>query len=278
MDEKCRLCNSKKIKLIKKGVRDNKNIDVLKCQNCGLEFLSQTNQADENFYTQGQMHSTYNIDNWMKSTLADDKRRAEFLQEYIKNKYILDFGTGNGGFLIQAKKYTKNVYGCDLDKSLDEHYKKNNIEVKNSLNEFNQKFDVITMFHCLEHIENPELILKAIKERLKPNGKLIIEVPNSEDALLTLYKSEAFKNFTYWSCHLYAYNHKNLKTLLKKEFKINKILHIQRYPYTNHIGWIKDKKGGGHKRYHTNNLINFIYTIFLKLTQKTDTLLVIASC
>lgn len=278
MAEKCRLCNSENIKVIKEGVRDNKDINVLKCQKCGLEFLSQTTQADEKFYTQGQMHSTYNVENWIKSTFTDDKRRADFLRSIIKNKDILDFGTGNGGFLIQAKKYAQKVFGCDLDKSLDEHYKQNNLEVKHSLDEFNQKFDVITMFHCLEHIETPEPVLKKIKEYLKPNGKLIIEVPNSEDALLTFYKSEAFKNFTYWSCHLYAYNNKNIRTLLKKEFKINKILNIQRYPYTNHIGWLKDKKAGGHKRYRSNKIVNCIYNLFLKLTKKTDTLIVIASC
>ncbi len=278
MEEKCRLCNSKNIKLIKNGVRDNKNIDVFKCLNCGLEFLSNTHQADEKYYEQGQMHASYNIKNWLKSTLTDDKRRTDYLRKYITNKNILDFGTGNGGFLIQAKKYAKSVYGCDLDKSLNEHYKNNNLEVKNSLNEFSEKFDTITMFHVLEHIENPEPVITSLKEHLKPNGNLIIEVPNSEDALLTLYKSEAFKNFTYWSCHLYAYNSMNLQRLLKPIVKINKIIHIQRYPYTNHIGWLKDKKAGGHKRYHQNKIINFVYTMFLKLTKKTDTLLVIASC
>ncbi|MBR2525773.1 class I SAM-dependent methyltransferase [bacterium] len=277
MSDKCRLCDSKKIKLIKKGVRDNQDIDVFKCQNCGLEFLSKTNQANEQFYENGQMHASYDVENWFKSTLSDDKRRAELLKKYIKNKDILDFGTGNGGFLLQAQKYTKNVFGYDLDKSLAEHYKKYNLDVKNSMDEFTQKFDVITMFHVLEHIENPEHVLEKLKNCLKPNGKVIIEIPNSNDALLTLYKSEAFKNFTYWSCHLYAYNEKNIKKVISSAFKIDKITHLQRYPYTNHIGWLKDKKAGGQKRYKTYKFINYLYVLFLKLTKKTDTLLLIAS-
>lgn len=277
MSNKCRLCNSEKIKLIKKGVRDNKDIDVFKCEKCGLEFLSTTNQIDENFYQNGKMHALYDVENWFKSTLSDDKRRAEALKKHIKNKEILDFGTGNGGFLIQAKKFAKTVYGYDLDKSLTEHYKKYKLDVKTSIADFTQKFDVITMFHVLEHIENPEQLLKNLKNKLKPNGKLIIEIPNSNDALLTLYNSQAFKNFTYWSCHLYMYNEKNIKKIISSAFKINKIIHLQRYPYTNHIGWLKDKQAGGHKKYPKNKFINCLYTLLLKLIKKTDTLLIIAS-
>ena len=279
MEKKCRLCGSDKIDLIKRGVRDNAEIDVFKCQKCGLEFLSQTSQADEEFYTHGGMHCAYNTESWFKNTYTDDYRRALFLKNIIRNKNVLDFGTGNGGFLIQADKFAKNVYGCDLDVSLDEHYKAHNLNVKHSIEDFGQNFDVITMFHVLEHIELPEKVLEGLKKYLNKNGKLIIEVPNSDDALLTFYKSEAFKNFTYWSCHLYAYNSKNVKTVLKNSgYKINRIEYVQRYPYTNHKGWLKDKLLGGHKKYKTNEFINTLYKLVLKFTKKTDTLLIIASC
>ena len=163
MEKKCRLCNSNKIKLIKHGVRDNENIDVFKCSNCGLEFLSQTVQADEKFYAEGKMHSFYGLDNWLEQTKVDDIRRTEYLKNIIKNKDVLDFGTGNGGFLIHAGKYTNSICGCDLDKSLEEHYKNQNLNVKYSLDELDKKFDVITMFHVLEHLENPQLILSDLK-------------------------------------------------------------------------------------------------------------------
>lgn len=278
MENSCRLCNSDNIVLLKHGVRDNSKIDVFKCKNCGLEFLSQTFQADKDFYSKGRMHSTYNVENWFKSTYADDFRRAEFLKNVLKNKNVLDFGTGNGGFLIQAGKYANNICGCDLDESLDEHYKKYDLNVKHNLSELgNISFDVITMFHVLEHIDNPELILEKLKEFLNYSGQLIIEVPNSEDALLTLYKSTAFENFTYWSCHLYAYNFDNIKILLKKSgYKVKNIKFIQRYPYTNHVGWLKDKTGGGHKKYTCNKAINYVYEKFLQCAKKTDTILVTA--
>ena len=84
MENSCRLCNSDNIVLLRHGVRDNSKIDVFKCKNCGLEFLSQTFQADKDFYSKGRMHSTYNVENWFKSTYADDFRRAEFLKNVVK--------------------------------------------------------------------------------------------------------------------------------------------------------------------------------------------------
>ena len=40
MKKQCPICNNQNIKTIKNGVRDNKNIDVLKCSKCGIEFLN----------------------------------------------------------------------------------------------------------------------------------------------------------------------------------------------------------------------------------------------
>ena len=48
---------------------------------------------------------------------------------------------------------------------------------------------------------------------LSDNGQIIVEVPNADDALLTLYECEPFSHFTYWSCHLFLYTAKTLQML-----------------------------------------------------------------
>lgn len=275
MDKQCYLCESKNIKKIKQGVRDDENIEVFKCQNCGLEFLSEFKPTLNNFYTNGELHNkTADFQNWLNRTGIDDIRRFKYLLNIIKNKSILDFGCGSGEFIRLSKPYSEKIIGCEIDKSLTEYYKEIEIDVRNSINQIDEKFDVITMFHVLEHLENPIEILEQLKQKLNKNGKIIIEVPNSDDALLTLYKSKAFKSFTYWSCHLFYYNQKCLKDLIKKcGLKCRKIEYIQRYPYTNHIGWIKDKKYAGQNRYKTNKFINLLYTNILKILHKTDTII-----
>lgn len=277
MNKKCYLCDSSDIKKIKEGVRDNSAINVYKCKNCGLEFLSEVTSKD-NFYKKGEMHSKISIENWLKKTSIDDKRRIKQLEKYLKNKKVLDFGAGSGGFVTLAKKYAKLSIGYEIDESLQDYYSKNGIDIRKNLKNIDEKFDIITLFHVLEHLNEPENHLKTLINMLKDNGKLVIEVPNSNDALLTLYKNESFKNFTYWSCHVFGYNSKNLKLLFNKVgLKCEKVIYTQRFPYTNHLGWLKDKKAGGHLRYKTNNIINCIYIKILKLLNKTDTILMILS-
>ena len=50
---------------------------------------------------------------------------------------------------------------------------------------------------------DPRHILCEFKKYLAPNGRIVVEVPSSSDTLLTLYESELFQHFTYWSQHLY---------------------------------------------------------------------------
>ena len=120
--------------------------------------------------------------------------------------------------------------------------------------------------------ERPNVDL--LKENLNDNGKIIIEVPNSNDVLLKLYKSKSFADFTYWSCHLFVFNKKTLKeTVEKAGLKVKKIRHIQRYGIMNHMHWLLKNKPGGHKIWakYDNKLANFIYSIVLKLFNVTDT-------
>ena len=138
-----------------------------------------------------------------------------------------------------------------------------------------EKADIVTMFHVLEHLKDPIESLKEIKKYLNPNGKIIIEVPNSNDALLKLYRSKSFANFVFWSCHLFVYNPKNLKQIVQKSgLKVKKIRYIQRYSLMNHMYWLLKHKAGGHKIWakYDCKLFNTAYSFFLKLTKTTDTI------
>jgi 2-polyprenyl-3-methyl-5-hydroxy-6-metoxy-1,4-benzoquinol methylase len=107
---------------------------------------------------------------------------------------------------------------------------------------------LITAFHVIEHLSDPLGTLKSLAEKLCASGRMVIEVPNSEDALLTLYDCDAFQHFSYWSQHLFLFNAATLEILASQAgLKVKAIQHIQRYPLSNHLHWLSKGKPGGHQ-------------------------------
>ena len=274
-NNKCYICGSSDLSDTGYKLRDSEELKVLKCNNCTLMFLSSFDHIDESFYDSGKMHGTsFNIDKWLQNCKPDDERRFKFLKKHINGKALLDFGCGAGGFLILAKDYA-DVYGIERQDSLENHFKKNNIKVFKSLNDIDKKFDIITMFHVLEHLKDPVAALQELLTYLKDNGEIIIEVPNSDDALLSIYKCSKFANFTHWRCHLYSFNEKSLKIMLKKAgIKINYIKPVQRYGLANHLYWLIKGDKGGHLKWKFFNIFDPIYKTLLKVLRKTDTLII----
>ena len=139
--------------------------------------------------------------------------------------------------------------------------------------------DIITMWHVIEHLEDPIDLLKKLKGFLKPNGRIIIETPNAEDALLSQYKSEAFADFTYWECHLYLFSNSTIRTVIEDAgLKLIAQKQIQRYPLSNHLYWLTNGKPGGHKEWAFMNdeNINSAYEKVLGMMGRADT--IIAEC
>lgn len=278
MNTKCYLCGETKLNKRPGKVRDNDSLEILECSNCGLVFLSSFAHIEESFYEDSKMHKDekdINVDTWIQETALDDERRFEKYKELIQNKDILDFGCGCGGFLLKAKTQANICIGVELEKRLKFHFEKINLNVFSDVKDVSLKFDYIFLFHVLEHIKNPLDILSTLKYFLKSSGKLVIEVPNSDDALLTLYKSKAFSEFTYWSPHLYLYNEKTLDMLLQQaEYKKESIEQIQRYSIANHLYWLSQEKPGGHNDWDflDTEKLNNEYCKVLAKEKKCDTI------
>lgn len=247
---KCYLCSSEKWKLRPGKVRDNPNLEIRECQDCGLVYLSSQEHLTEEFYQNSGMHSgEIPIEDWTKNTEMDDRRRFEDLRVAITNQRLLDFGCGNGAFLKLASNHCKEVEGVELEKRLQPYFLQNGLKVYESIPNHKDKYDWITAFHVIEHLTDPISVLKMLAECLKPGtGKMLIEVPSSQDALLTLYECAPFREFTYWSCHLFLYNEFTLRKLATSSgLKVEMVKQIQRYPISNHLYWLSKGKPGGHK-------------------------------
>lgn len=99
---------------------------------------------------------------------------------------LLDFGCGTGDFLVEAKKRGWRTTGFEPSEKASQLASKKGIAMVSELSELpDHSFDVITLWHVLEHVSNLEEQIVALDRLLKPSGKLIIAVPNykSYDAM-----------------------------------------------------------------------------------------------
>jgi len=273
----CNLCSCSDYKKREGSVRDNKDLEIYECLNCGLVYLSSFDHINEAYYEESNMHKEIDFVKWQNETREDDERRYKFLEQNINNKDILDFGSGTGGFLKRVKPYASSICGIELERAVYPYYEENEIEVYDNLQNCKKQFDIITSFHVLEHLPNPKDILTQMIELLKKDGKIIIEVPNANDALLTLYKNKPFSNFTYWSCHLFLYTRYTLELLAKQVgLKVDFIKYVQRYPLSNHLYWLSEGKPGGHVKWGSfldSDELTSAYENQLSSLGKTDTII-----
>ena len=244
----CSNCGGKDFIVISKKVRDSIRHKVVKCKSCRLLQLEPlpTIAEDQYFYDENFQSKNIGEPDDLKSmrenSIYDTSRRANFISTYItKKQKILDIGSGYGFFLHEMNNRGYNITGIEISKKKREiSLKVCDVEVlninlfKENLNLLN--FDTITLFHVLEHIINPIEFLKIIKKHLNCEGRLIIEVPNSDDMLLDA--CEKYRNFYWQRAHLYYFNCDTLKEVVKKSgFSIVDFFFVQRYSLDNFMNW-----------------------------------------
>ena len=134
---------------------------------------------------------------------------------------VLDIGAGTGDFLKLAKDYKWETFGVEPNEGAREMASTKGINLCEHLDQFSdQQFDVITLWHVLEHLPDLEIQIKKIENLLKPNGTLIIAVPNFNS-----YDSKYYKQF--WAAydvprHLWHFSRKSMAVLFSKQMYLKK--------------------------------------------------------
>lgn len=135
---------------------------------------------------------------------------------------LLDIGAGTGDFLKFASEKGWEVSGMEPNIKAAALSLKKGIGLKASLEEFKQeKFDVVTLWHVLEHIPDLEKTTELLRNLVKENGWLIIAVPN--------FKSYDAQHYgKYWAAydvprHLWHFSKNSIIRLFKADFQLRKV-------------------------------------------------------
>lgn len=177
-------------------------------------YISHTDGKKSLFEKIYQIAKGYNLD-----------QKLQLIKKTTHGKSILDYGCGAGDFLLHMKNNGYEVMGMEPNEKANA-ISKNKIGKDNVVNcelqEINRKFDVITMWHVLEHIPNLQETIQELKKHLNEYGTLIIAVPNHLS-----YDANYYRN--YWAAydvprHLWHFNPKSIKALFNNfGMKIEKV-------------------------------------------------------
>ena len=277
----CYLCGSTACRERPGSVRDNADLKVLECEACGLVFLSSFRHIQPDHYEKSGMHGDQPlpVKSWLREAEADDERRFRFLRQRLIAKSVLDFGCGAGGFLLKAREVAQIAQGIEPELRLQEHFGQVGLKVwsgDDAVVSSGVRFDFITAFHVLEHISDPRAMLAKLALLLNEGGELVVEVPSSDDALLTLFECGPFTHFTYWSQHLFLFNQSTLSSLVRQAgLRLRWMRQVQRYPLSNHLFWLSQGKPGGHQKWAflDSPALNEAYGAQLAALGRCDTLL-----
>lgn len=145
-------------------------------------------------------------------------------KEQVSKGKILDIGAGTGDFLSVAMQdgwETTGIEPSDRAKSIA--IKKGISFVENTYGLSDHSFDVVSMWHVLEHVPDLDFQIKELKRILKPSGTLIVAVPN--------FKSYDAKHYgAYWAAydvpiHFWHFSKNAIKMLFaKEEMMLEKVL------------------------------------------------------
>lgn len=201
---------------------------IVSCKGCGFKFTNPRPSNDKigDYYKSEEYISHSNTSKGLISKLYKIVRnytlkgKLNLVSKHAQKGNLLDYGCGTGMFLSVAKSSTWNAYGIEPDSGAREFaIKENGLTVYPDLGTAHKfwegtQFNVITLWHVLEHVTEINDTLTWFNTNLNQNGTLIIAVPNYKS-----YDAEYYKE--HWAAydvprHLYHFEQKTMVELVQK--------------------------------------------------------------
>lgn len=233
--KQCPVCNANSFRqdlVCKDYTVSKEDFNLVVCESCGFKFTNPRpeNSVIGNYYKSEDYISHSNTSKGIISKLYHAvrnytlKNKLALISKYVSKGTILDYGCGTGMFLNTCKNAGWKTFGIEPDQGARKMAAEAGTDVFENkdllLDKYpEQKFDVITLWHVLEHVTDLGPTLDFLKSKLNPDGVLIIAVPNH-----TSFDAKHYREF--WAAydvprHLYHFERKTIQQLLARfQFKL----------------------------------------------------------
>ncbi|MDC8005090.1 class I SAM-dependent methyltransferase [Aureisphaera galaxeae] len=148
------------------------------------------------------------------------KKKVSLISRLNEGKgSLLDIGAGTGEFLKVAQEKGWSIHGVEVSEKARDFAKEKNVSLEKGMDAFaGKQFDVVSLWHVLEHLPDLEEAVHKIEALVRPGGNLIIAVPNFNS-----WDAKHYKEF--WAAydvprHLWHFSQSSMRKLISEHFKL----------------------------------------------------------
>ncbi len=216
----CNLCSSYNVEVLSLISRERKYLSTVICKGCGLVWTDPMPVKTKEYYEKEyRMEYKGSLEPKLKhiyrAGMVGLNRFGKIKNFLSTGAKILDVGSGGGEFVYLLNKLGYKTPGMEPNIGYAEYSKREyNLHIITGFVQDiellkNDSYNMITLWHVLEHTENPFQVLYKLNSWLKNNGILIVEVPNVEAVC------QAPAN-RFHIAHLFNFNSKTLEKMGNK--------------------------------------------------------------
>lgn len=236
------------------------NYAVVVCSVCDFHFIPPYYRKRIEYVQYKNQDVTTAVrsgNNWVK--IQRHKLRFRFIQKFVKSGSLFDLGAGWGHFMLAAKELGYAVYGIEISEQ-PYLYCVNDLKLPVDHIDFfkmpeSRKFDVVTMWDVLEHIDRADEFLDKCNRVTQPGGYLVLQVPQIDSYFARRHK-DAWKMMGL--DHVNYFSKKTIAQILARHgfevVKIKSSFEIKLFIMYSILPFIKKLKGSSKKSLRETNI------------------------
>jgi 2-polyprenyl-3-methyl-5-hydroxy-6-metoxy-1,4-benzoquinol methylase len=224
-DAHCAVCGNSNPSDFKLNYQ-KENFAVIECKKCTFNFIPPYYRKQisyENYKDENVTKAVRNGNNWVK--IERHKLRYQLIKKYKPSGSLFDLGAGWGHFMLTGQLLGYDVYGIEVSEQ-PYLYSKNDLKLPVDHIDFfemkeDKKFDIVTMWDVLEHIDKADDVIAKCARITAKDGYIIIQVPQIDSYFAKKHKDN-------WKMmgldHVNYFGKKTITQLLEKHgYKVETI-------------------------------------------------------